>query len=80
MSKIKIAISLDGELVKEIDRLVKRKFFPNRSNAIQDAVQDKIKKIEHQRLADECAKLNPDFEKALAEEGGAEDLNEWPEY
>jgi hypothetical protein len=34
----------------------------------------------HNRLARECAKLDPDFEKALAEESVAEELNEWPEY
>ena len=31
-------------------------------------------------LAQECAKLDPAFEKALAEEGLSEDLAEWPEY
>ena len=32
------------------------------------------------RLARECAKLAPDFEKNMAEEGIAEDGTEWPEY
>jgi hypothetical protein len=28
----------------------------------------------------ECAKLEPKFEKAMAEEGLAEDVSQWPEY
>jgi hypothetical protein len=31
-------------------------------------------------LAAECAKLDPAFEKALAEEGLSADLAAWPEY
>jgi hypothetical protein len=36
--------------------------------------------MEHGRLARECNKLDPAFEKALAEEGMSEELSEWPEY
>ncbi|HEX8452483.1 MAG TPA: hypothetical protein VF647_10320 [Longimicrobium sp.] len=32
------------------------------------------------RFDDECAKLNPAEERALAEEGLAADLVDWPEY
>jgi len=32
------------------------------------------------RLAQECAKLDPEFEQALAEEGMTTELAEWPEY
>jgi hypothetical protein len=28
----------------------------------------------------ECKKLDPKFEKAMAEEGLSEDLSQWPEY
>ena len=80
MAKTKIAVTLDIKTVKKIDNLVKKNIFPNRSQAIQEALQEKIKKMEHGRLARECAKLNPAFEKALAEEGMSEELSEWPEY
>jgi hypothetical protein len=36
--------------------------------------------MERSRLASECAKLDPKFEKALAEEGLGRDLETWPEY
>ena len=69
MGKTKIAITIDEQTVKKVDLLVKKRLFPNRSQAIQDALQDKLERIEQGRLARECAKLDPAFEKALAEEG-----------
>ena len=80
MAKTKIAITLDEKVVKKVDGWVKKHVFPNRSRAIQEAIQDKLEKIEHRRLARECAKLDPSFEKAMADEGISEELNEWPEY
>ena len=46
MSKTKIAITLDEKFVEEIDHLVDRHLFPNRSQAIQDAVEEKLSKNE----------------------------------
>ncbi len=80
MAASKIAISIDQRTLKKLDHLVKNRSFPSRSKAIQDAVEEKLKKLEKGRLARECAKLNPDFEKALAEEGFAEEASRWPEY
>jgi metal-responsive CopG/Arc/MetJ family transcriptional regulator len=80
MSKTKIAITLDEELVEELDRLVSDQVFQNRSRAIQQAVNEKLRHLKRSRLAKECSKLNPSFEKAMAEEGLSEDLSEWPEY
>ncbi|MFA5368135.1 MAG: CopG family transcriptional regulator, partial [Dehalococcoidia bacterium] len=54
--------------------------FPSRSRAIQEAVEEKLNRLEHNRLAAQCAKLNPAAEKALAEEGLSEELVQWPEY
>ncbi len=80
MSKTKIAITLDEDYVTEIDHLIQEHRFNNRSQAIQEAVKEKLQKITKNRLAAECAKLDPSFEHALAEEGLNEDLSEWPEY
>ena len=54
--------------------------FTNRSQAIEEAVEEKLERLERTRLARECSKLDPTFEKAMAEEGLSEDLSEWPEY
>lgn len=80
MSTAKIAITIEEELLGKLDRLVSSKVFPNRSKAIQEAVQEKISKVNKSRLARECAKLDTKFEKALAEEGISQDMSEWPEY
>ncbi|OGP52995.1 MAG: CopG family transcriptional regulator [Deltaproteobacteria bacterium RIFCSPLOWO2_02_56_12] len=80
MGRSKIAISLDESTLNRLDKLVQKQAFPNRSQAIEEAVAEKLARLERSRLARECAKLDPAFEKALAEEGLSEDLAEWPEY
>ncbi len=80
MSKAKIAITLEEESIADLDRLVSEHVFQNRSQAIQDAISDKLRRMKRGRLAKECAKLDPAFEKAIAEEGLAGDMSEWPEY
>ena len=78
--KTKIAITLDAELLAQVDRLVHEDVFPNRSRAIEMAVEDKLERLDRTRLARECAKLDPAAEKALAEEGLTADLASWPPY
>ena len=80
MPTAKVAISLDHAVLERLDHLVERRVFPNRSKAIQQAVEEKLGRLERARLARECAKLDPAFEQALAEEGMSEELGEWPEY
>jgi hypothetical protein len=46
----------------------------------QQAVEDKIARIDRSRLARECAKLDPKYEQSLAEEGFAMEIDEWPKY
>ncbi len=80
MRKAKIAIALDAKFISELDRLVEEHFFQNRSQAISAAVSEKLARMKRGRLSMECAKLDPTFEKAMAEEGLAEDVSQWPEY
>jgi metal-responsive CopG/Arc/MetJ family transcriptional regulator len=80
MGKEKIAITLDKRYIGELDRLVEENVFQSRSQAIQEAVSEKLLRIKRTRLAEECAKLDPIFERAMAEEGLGEDIKKWPEY
>jgi metal-responsive CopG/Arc/MetJ family transcriptional regulator len=80
MATSKVAITLDEETLKKLDRLVEEQRFPSRSRAIQEAVQEKLQRLNQTRLARECAKLDPAFEQRLADEGLAGDLEEWPAY
>ena len=80
MSTAKIAITIEEETLGKLDRLVSSKVFPNRSKAIQEAIQEKLSRVNKSRLARECAKLDPAVEKAIAEEGFSQDMEQWPEY
>lgn len=76
----KIAITLDRELLKEIDRGVRSGLFKNRSRAIQEAVKERLERQRKRRLLDEAKKLDPREERALAEEGMTGEEGAWPAY
>lgn len=80
MSRSKIAITIDESTLERLDELVEQSMFPSRSQAIQEAVDEKLARLKRGRLARECSKLDPAFEKSLAEAGLSEDLAAWPEY
>ncbi len=80
MGAAKVAITIDEELLRRVDLMVEQRRFPNRSRAIQEAVREKLDRLDRGRLARECAKLNRAFEQKMAEEGLAGDLEEWPEF
>ena len=80
MSTTKVAISIDSDLIAEIDDLVARDVFPNRSKAIQEALRDKISRLKRTRLARECAKLDRREEQAMADEGLDREQSAWPAY
>ena len=80
MPKAKIAISLDQQTLARLDRLVRSKAFANRSQAIEADVEEKLQRLDRVRLARECKKLDPAYEKQLAEEAFSEELSGWPEY
>lgn len=79
MGRAKIAISLDKVTLQRLDRLVDKEVFPNRSQAIESAVAEKLQRLDRSRLARECAKLDPDFEQALSDESlSSEQLGDEP--
>ena len=80
MSVAKVTISIDQSLLKRVDRLVRSHVFPNRSHVIRQALEEKIARMDSTRLARECAKLHPAEEQALADEGLAREVEQWPEY
>lgn len=80
MSVAKVTISIESNLLKKVDHLVKERVFPSRSQAIQAAVHEKVSRLDRNRLARECAKLDKAQEQALADEGLAFEVSEWLEY
>jgi metal-responsive CopG/Arc/MetJ family transcriptional regulator len=80
MSVAKVTISIESSLLRRVDHLVKARVFSNRSQAIQVAVEEKVSRLDSNRLAQECAKLDKADEQALADEGLASEVAEWLEY
>jgi len=74
----KIAVTLDRKTVADLDRWVSEGRYPNRSRALQSAVNLLSEREKRTRLARELAKLDPREEKQLAEEGMGDSA--WPEY
>ena len=80
MPKTKVALTLEADLIEQVDELVGRRRFRSRSQAVEAALADQLRRLARTRLATESAKLNPREEKSLADEGLAKDLTAWPEY
>jgi Arc/MetJ-type ribon-helix-helix transcriptional regulator len=74
----KIAVTLDQSTVADLDRWVREGRYPNRSRALQSAVDLLTEREKRTRLARELAKLDPQEEKRLAEQGLGD--RAWPEY
>ena len=80
MPKTKVALTIDADLLDRVDHLVARQRFRNRSQAIETALAEKLARMARTRLAEECAKLDPAAEQALADEGLGADADVWPAY
>jgi Arc/MetJ-type ribon-helix-helix transcriptional regulator len=80
MATTKVAITIEASLLIQLDELIAKQVFPNRSKAIQAALEDKLARLNRTRLAVECAKLDPREEADLAEIGMEWELEQWPEF
>jgi metal-responsive CopG/Arc/MetJ family transcriptional regulator len=80
MPKTKVALTIDADLLQQVDELVERQQFRNRSQAVEAALAEQLKRRARTRLAREAAKLNPRAEKRLADDGLVDALDGWPEY
>jgi Arc/MetJ-type ribon-helix-helix transcriptional regulator len=66
----KIAVTLDKRTVADLDRWVSEGRYPNRSRALQSAVDLLSEREKRTGLARELAKIDPQEEKQLAEQSG----------
>jgi len=74
----KISVTLEKETIAELDRWVREGKYPNRSRALQSAVDFLAERDARRRLARELAKLDRREEQRIADEGlGA---SSWPPY
>lgn len=74
-----MAVTLEEDSVKEIDRWVREGRFPNRSRAVQTALAEMRARHKRRRLIDALAKIDRKQERSLAEEVFSGEPP-WPEY
>lgn len=80
MTSAKIAITLEQSLLEKLDGLVSKHVFKNRSQAIQEAIQNRLEHYFRSSLIRECEKLDLNQERMMADEGLELDLEQWPTY
>lgn len=80
MPKTKVTVSLDRALVREIDALVARGRFPNRTSAIEAAVAAELARARRSRLSTASRLLSIVEERAMADAGLGADAVDWPWY
>lgn len=74
----KIAVTLNPNTVADLDRWVREGRYPNRSRALQSAVDYFVARDKRSRLVRELNKLDRIEESRLAEEGLGDES--WPTY
>ncbi|HAA84994.1 MAG TPA: CopG family transcriptional regulator [Kosmotogaceae bacterium] len=80
MPKDKVAITIEKDILRELDLMVKEKNIPSRSKAIEDAISQLIENWRKNRLYEQLRNLDVEAEKAEAEES-VDAVNEaWQKY
>jgi Arc/MetJ-type ribon-helix-helix transcriptional regulator len=74
----KIAVTLDHRTVADLDRWVQAGRYPNRSRALQFAVNLLMERDKRSRFSRELAKLNRADERRIADEGIGD--GSWADY
>ena len=72
----KIAVTLNLATVADLDRWVREGRYPNRSRALQSAVNLLAEREKRTRLSRELSKIDPAAERRLAEDGMGDES--WP--
>jgi Arc/MetJ-type ribon-helix-helix transcriptional regulator len=80
MTKAKIAITVSPHVLTRLDAWVQSARYSSRSEAIEQAVEAHLQRLERTRLAGQCALLNIDEEQAMADMGLAADSDAWPAF
>lgn len=80
MNKAKIAITIGPLVLDRLDAWVQSEHFASRSEAIEQAVEAQLQRMERTRLNEQCALLDVAEEQAVAEMGLATDAAKWPVF
>ena len=80
MNKAKIAITVSPLVLNRLDAWVQSEHFASRSEAIEQAVEAQLQRLERTRLSEQCALLDLAEEQAMADIGLATDAATWPAF
>jgi metal-responsive CopG/Arc/MetJ family transcriptional regulator len=80
MPTAKIAITISEPMLAKLDHLVKERKYPNRSRVIQEALEEKVARLERSMLAEALAMIDPAQERREAEQGMGFEVDSWPTY
>ena len=78
MPNTRVTITLDEEMVSQLDKLVKHGVFASRSKAIQVALEEKLSQIQKVRLSRDYLKLDQVFDKDITERRRRSTDDDWP--
>ena len=79
-NKTKIAITVSPHVLSRLDAWVQNGHYASRSEAIEQAVEAQLQRLERTRLAAQCALLDMDEEQAMADTGLAADAAACPVF
>ena len=80
MAKAKIAITVSPLVLNKLDAWLKSEHYASRSEAIEQAVETQLQRLERMRLTAQCALLHVGEEQAMADRGLAADAATWPAF
>ena len=80
MNKSKIAITVSPLVLNRLDAWVQSEHFASRSEAIEQAVEAQLQRLERTRLSEQCFLLDVAEERTMAEMGLATDAATWPAF
>lgn len=80
MNKAKIAITVSPLVLNRLDAWVKSERYASRSEAIEQAVEAQLLRLERTRLSEQCALLDVADEQAMADMGLTADTATWPAF
>ena len=80
MKKSEVAIAVSPLFLNRLDAWVQSEHFASRGEAIEQAVEAQLQRLERTRLSEQCALLDVAEERAMADMGLAVDAAAWPAF
>ena len=80
MNKYKLTITVSPLVLNRLDAWVQNEHYASRSEAIEQAFEAQLQRLERTRLSEQCALLDVDEERAMADIDLAQDASALPAF